>query len=49
MMPVHMASMLRSERAPSEGLLNEMCHWSSPVIGDTGMGAYDAQAFGRNS
>ena len=49
MMPVRMASMVRSERALSEGILNKMCHWSSPVIADTGMGAYDAQAFGRDS
>ena len=36
-------------RALSEGILNKMCHWSSPVIADTRMGAYDAQAFGQDS
>ena len=49
MMPVRMASMLRSERAFSEGILKEVCHWSSPVMADTGIGAYDAQTFGLDS
>ena len=39
MIPVLIASPLLSDRALIEGILKDLCHWSSPVIADTGLGA----------
>ena len=48
-MLVHILSIVRSENAFRDGILKEVCHWSSPVKAETGTEAYDTQDLCRDS